>query len=192
LKVGANRFIFQNSSQPFVKEEFMVAFKRVTLLTLLLCPLFVALLLCEAGAENLALQPLPGGGPSQRYKLSAIIDLEHNQMVFFGGRDVPGCLNDAWRLDLSNLSWSQIQATGSIPAARQSHSAIYDPVNKRMIIFGGTNPYAIYNDLFSLDLNTDSWSMLSPSGPLPNPRWNQSAIFYPKDTSMIVFGGRDL
>jgi hypothetical protein len=136
----------------------MVAFKRVTLLTLLLCMFFVILLVCEAGAEQLALQPLPGGGPSQRWKHSAIYDSEHNQVVFFGGKGLVDCLNDVWELSLTDLSWSQIPTSGQIPIIRQSHSAIYDPVNKRMIVFGGTNPYNVFNDLYSLDLSTHVWT----------------------------------
>ena len=170
----------------------MVAFKRVTLLTLLLCMLFVILLVYEAGAEQLALQPLPGGGPSQRWKQSAIYDSEHNQVVFFGGQGLVDCLNDVWELSLTDLSWSQVSASGQVPVVRRCHSAIYDPVNKRMIVFGGANPYSVFNDLYSLDLSTHVWTQLSPGGSLPNVRWNHAAIYNPKDSSMVVFGGRQL
>ncbi len=170
----------------------MVTLRRVTSLTLLLYLLFAALLLCQAGAEQLALQQLPGAGPSQRWKHSAIFDSELNRVVFFGGKGSVDCLNDVWALSLNDLSWSQISTSGQVPTIRQSHSAIYDPVNKRMIVFGGTNPSSVFNDLYSLDLSTYVWTQLSPGGTLPNVRWNHTAIYNPTDSSMVVFAGRQL
>jgi hypothetical protein len=168
----------------------MVTIQKVTGIAFLLAISFFSLLQ-QAGAESMLLNPLPEGGPSARYKHTAIYDSEHNELVFFGGRDSVGFLNDVWKLNLNNLSWSNVTVTGNIPSVRQS-SAIYDPLNKRMIVFGGTNPDYVYNDLYALDLNTYTWSALSPAGPLPNPRWNHSAIYNPADSSMVIFGGRDV
>lgn len=162
-------------------------FKRAILIAVLL---FVFLPL-HAGAERLFLQPLPDG-PSQREDHSAIYDSEHNEAIFFGGRrSLDSSLNDVWKLSLSSLSWTQVLPTGNIPKGRHSHAAIYDPVNRRMLVFGGTNPYYVYNDLYSLDLNAYTWSKLSPGGTLPLPRWNHTAIYNPTDSSMVVFGGRN-
>ncbi len=160
--------------------------KRLILIAVLL--VFLPL---QAMAGNFSIQSLPDG-PSQRENHSAIYDSEHNEAVLFGGVDSVSCFNDVWKLSLSVLSWTQVSATGDIPLARQGHSAIYDPVNKRMIVFGGTNPNYVFNDLYSLDLNTNIWSQLSPAGTLPSPRWNHSAVYNPADSSMVIFGGRQL
>lgn len=170
----------------------MIVVKRVTRVIILLSLLLLLFaLFSQVGAERLLIQPLPDG-PSQREDHSAIYDSEHNEAIFFGGGGPDSCLNDVWRLRLSDLSWTQVSVTGNIPSARQGHSAIYDPVNRRMLIFAGANPYYIFNDLHSLDLNSYTWSELLPSGTLPSPRWNHSSVYNPTDSSMIIFGGRDM
>lgn len=90
-------------------------------------------------------------------------------MVFFGRKGLVDCSNDVWKLSLTDLSWGQaLVRSGQVPLVRQSHSAIYDPVNKRVMVFGGTNPSSVFNDLSSPDLNTYVWTQLSPGGILPS------------------------
>ncbi|HVP35810.1 MAG TPA: kelch repeat-containing protein [Terriglobales bacterium] len=163
--------------------------KKVFIMLVFAILLFVFFL--DAEARTLNFQPLPGG-PSARKGNTVIYDSEHNQAVFFGGQGTDSYPNDLWKLNLSDLSWSLVPTSGDIPLSRQGHTAIYDPVNKRMLIFAGTNPNYVFNDLYSLDLNTNIWTQLSPGGILPSPRWNHTAIYNPADSSMVIFGGRQL
>ena len=63
-------------------------------------------------------------------------------MVVFGGYDGTSRRNDVWALSLAgNPAWSALCPHGE-PAVRRvtRHTAIYDPVRDRMVVFGGAAP----------------------------------------------------
>ena len=128
-----------------------------------------------------------GAAPFARYGHSAIYDPTKQRVIIFGGF-TGGYANDLWQLDLSTQSWTQLLPSGSKPAARLEHTAIYDPINYRMIVFGGTSGTNL-NDLWQLDLNTLTWTQLAPTGILPSGRFGHTAIYDPTKQRMIIFGG---
>jgi hypothetical protein len=54
-------------------------------------------------------------------------------------------------------AWSQIFPAGVPPSGRAEHVAIYDPVGKRMVVFGGNDFSSSLNDVWAL-----AWS--GPAG----------------------------
>jgi len=162
------------------------------MLSRVLLTIVILLPAVDLGAQQLSLIPLPEG-PSARWNMATIKDLQHNDMVIFGG--VAGYVgprvNDLWKLDLDTYTWSEISASGSIPPPVHAPAAIYDPVNVRMLVFGGGTDQGILSDLYELDLNTYTWTILSTNGTPPSPRWDHVAIYNSQDQSMAVFGGRD-
>ena len=146
--------------------------------------------------ESWAVLNSTGTFPLERIDHSAIYDSKNNRMIIFGGKGNDGNYrNDIYSLDLTQTtpSWAQLNPTGTTPPARGKHTAIYDPVHQKMLIFGGTsslNP--VNNDLYSLDLATLVWSKLSPSGTGPSERTGHTAVYDPNTGTagaMIVFGG---
>lgn len=132
------------------------------------------------------LLPLPRSGHT------AIYDPVRDCMVIFGGAIGFERVNDAWALSLAGVeSWSVLQA-GSRPPARSDHSATYDPVRDRMIIFGGYDGASRSNDVWSLSLGTPSWSALTPMGVGPSPRSEHTATYDPIRDRLVVFGGNDI
>jgi hypothetical protein len=120
---------------------------------------------------------------------SAIYDPVRDRMVVFGGySDSP--LNDVWALSLAGTpAWTQLSPSGTPPEARGYHSAIYDPVRDRMVVFGGYSGFYL-NDVWALSLaGTPAWTQLSPSGTPPSARCFHSAIYDPVRDRMVVFGG---
>ena len=106
---------------------------------------------------------LPGGGspePDPRYSPSAIFDAPRHRMIVFGGSGPAGPKNDVWTLNLSGpATWSPIAPTGTPPAARLDHMAVFDPVRNRMLVFGGTDYTARFNDVWTLSLTgSPAWS----------------------------------
>jgi len=124
---------------------------------------------------------------------SAIYDQAGYRMVVFGGRDSSGDLNDVWTLSLGVVStWTKLSPVGVPPAAREGHSAMYDPIAARMIVFGGGSPSGVLNDVWALSLDAaPTWTKLSPAGGPPAAREGHSAIYEPALGSMVVFGGDD-
>jgi galactose oxidase-like protein/Big-like domain-containing protein len=131
-----------------------------------------------------------GSPPPQRYGHAAIYDPKRDRMVVFGGGD--GLRNDAWSLSLDGTpAWSEISPIGATPTARKFHSAIYDPVRDRMMVFGGFDGGA-RNDVWALPLaESPAWTELSPAGGPPPARYLFTAIYDLVRGRMVVFGGQD-
>jgi len=101
-------------------------------------------------------------------------------MIVFGGdTGAFSALNDAWALHLTpgSEAWTPLTPTGTPPDARALHFAVFDPLGKRMIVFGGRSSGILgttsYDDLYALNLpdtGTPSWELLSPSGIGPTAR----------------------
>ena len=129
--------------------------------------------------------------PSERVVPTAIYDPVRHSMVVFGGY-AGAFFDDVWSLPLagSQGDWSATSVSGSPPAARAGHTAIYDPVRDRMIVFGGGTNVSSFNDVWALSLaGSPVWSRLTPAGSLPAARWGHTAIYDPVRDRMIVFGG---
>ncbi|MFN3484015.1 MAG: kelch repeat-containing protein [Planctomycetota bacterium] len=94
----------------------------------------------------------PAGSPSPRYGAAGIFDATHGRLTLFGGDDGNIPLDNAlWILGPS--SWSTPAVSGILPVGRVGHSAVYDELNRRMVIFGGFDENLIpLNDAWALDL----------------------------------------
>ena len=133
--------------------------------------------------------------PSPRIMGSVAHDQAGNRMVLFGGGLAgynPYC-NDVWSLDLTMGSeeWTEITPSGTPPLPRGSVTPIIDPINNRLIIFGGEDGSVANNEVWSLDFNTLTWTELNPSGTLPATRFAYCAVYDQNAHRMIVFGGCD-
>ena len=70
------------------------------------------------------------------------------------------------------------------PAARAGASLTYDPVARRLLLFGGfavqSGVGAFFNDTWSYDLlGTGFWTQLLPGGSPPHQRWGHCAVYDP-------------
>jgi len=135
---------------------------------------------------------IPGSTPSPRYHHSAIYDPIRDRLLVFGGFGPSSLLNDVWALNLSGTpNWIQLSPSGGAPSPRAAHSAVYDPVHDRMVIFGGLGTgNLVHGDVWALSLGASSaWTALSPGGTPPVARSGHSAIYDPVIKRMIVYGG---
>jgi len=161
--------------------------------------------LCIMFAQVLAAQTWTAAGPVPRAYHSAVLDPTTNKMIVFGGLPGPAVthgtqnLNDVWRFNVAGKSWSQVTIKGA-PAPRFGHSAIYDSVNNRMIVFGGAEGRSspCENDVWVLTNasgrsggGTSAWTQLPITGNAPAPRTQHGAVYDPATNSMIVYGGQD-
>ena len=140
-----------------------------------------------------------GGPPLPRYAPGTVYNPASNRMTVFGGGDAAGVLDDLWVLTNANGSggpptWYQLAVSGGPPPARTFHTAVYDPLANRMIVFGGTTGPLALNDVWVLS-NADGlggypvWTQLNPSGGPPPPRAMHTATFDPTTNRMTIFGG---
>ena len=137
------------------------------------------------------LEPL-GSPPPPRAFHSAIYDPVQDRMLVFGGWNGTTRINDVWELVFSPaLTWRELAPTGGPPQGRNWHSAVFDPVAQRMLIFGGLDDMGQRRtDLWGLRLaGSPLWTQLVPAGTSPPGRYQHSAIVDPARNRMIVFGG---
>jgi hypothetical protein len=140
-----------------------------------------------------------GAPPPARHMHSAVYDPTSRAMIVFGGHVQSGGPfgNDVWVLTNAigpgTPVWTRLFPTGTPPAVREWHSAIYDGGSNRMVIFGGTasgdnNPWILEhaNGLGG----TPAWLKITPAAPAPSVRIGHSAVYDAGSNRMIVFGGQ--
>jgi len=129
----------------------------------------------------------PWPAQSGRVNHTTIYDPVRDRVIAFGGfTSESQRLNEVWALSLwPTLRWSKLETSGSGPWAMWGHSAIYDPVRDRMIVFSGREE----DGLWSLGLSDLVWSGPIAAGPAPGKRHDHSAIYDPVGDRMILFGG---
>jgi len=116
--------------------------------------------------------------------------------------------DDLWILTNANgltgtPTWLPQTPLGVAPPSRMGHSAVYDPIQNRMIVFGGTSitdfetqSYIRLDDLWELSnanglTEIPRWNQLLQDGTLPGPRTYHRAAFDSANQRMILLGGRD-
>ncbi len=157
----------------------------------------------------LAFVPLPPlSGPYGRENVAAIYDEANDRVLVHGGlagglTEPSGwwctAFDELWELSLSPAPrWSQIQVAGPAPCGRYAHAGLYDPVRKRVLLFGGTTNPRMYctigaglNDLWELSVEgTPAWREVAQSGDIPRPGIAGSA-FYDRARDRMLFVSQD-
>lgn len=74
-----------------------------------------------------------------RYGHSMVYDPENQQIILFGGYNLDEVknLDDMWEYDCKNDVWRELHITTK-PPARSGHEMVYDSINHKFILFGGT------------------------------------------------------
>ncbi len=162
-------------------------------------PLVVLLFASVSFADTYSTLSPTGTAPSPRFGHSVVIQPSAGRLILFGGGDVdpatqlPRPTNEVHALSLSAgaESWSQL-SPGAGPSARMFHSAVYDSLANRLLVFGGLEAgLTTTNDLWELDLTpgSGSWRLMAPTGIKPPARFVHAAAFLPTTNQMVVFGG---
>jgi len=136
-----------------------------------------------------------GQTPVGRADHSAIYDPVRERMIVFGGREGSNArlLADVWAFSLAGApAWTPLAPGAVAPGKRSSHTAIYDPLRDRMIVFGGYDDALVYhNDTWAYDLGGGGWQRLDPAGTPPTPTVEHCAVYDPVRDRMLVIGGFD-
>ena len=118
-----------------------------------------------AASDAQALSWGPRTAPDSLTDHTMIYDPPRDRLVVFGGRSGSTFSNKTWVYSFSGCEgWQALQTFGVPPDARRDHTAIYDPVADRMLIFGGDTGVQ-KNDVWQLSLGpAPTWTQLNPSG----------------------------
>ena len=107
-------------------------------------------------------------------------------LLLFGGYNRTSVFNDSWAFR-GNLApfWSQL-APLTHPAARFGARAAYDPYNGYVVLTGGNNTTAAFNDTWGFIAG--NWTQFAP--PLSPPARSDAALAFDRGDKYIVqFGG---
>ena len=104
-------------------------------------------------------------GPGQTDGAVMAYDAARARVVLYKGGST------VWELNVN--SWAQVTPTGTLPPSRSGTALAYDPVNSKLLMFGGrASPSTSLNDTWLWD--GSSWTQLFPSGALPSARYGHS------------------
>ncbi len=125
--------------------------------------------------------------PSPRIDAPLVYDPVARRLYIFGGRG-SGLRNDLWAYSLNQAGWVELSPAGGPPDARLGHTMVFDPVRRRLVVFGG-QAAGFFNDVWVYDIAANSWTLLEPNGAAPNRRYGHSVIFdAPRDRMVISHG----
>lgn len=121
--------------------------------------------------------PAAGTGPIPRYGHVAAYDPDRDAMIVVGGwAPNVGLLDDAWLLRLSGtVRWEAVTVAGPRPAPRDFSAAVWDPVERRLLMHGGNSTEAAFSDTWALVLSSEAVAAppleprLALLGAWPNP-----------------------
>ena len=138
-----------------------------------------------------------GSIPSERVFQAMAYDSDTKRIILFGGlsylADTSSCLDDTWIYDPAGDTWTELYPAGPVPSARASHTMVYDPITKRVILFGGASDLsgtvASPDSTWAYDPSKNTWIELKPSGPAPSARLGHVMAYDSTMALMIVFGG---
>jgi N-acetylneuraminic acid mutarotase len=141
----------------------------------------------------------PAYSPTPTIINSVVYDSESDRIILFGGAIDSmgnlGLLNETWSYDLDTNSWARMTPNAG-PSERYGISAVYDPVSDLVITFGGVGfSYGgaepipvIFDDMWTYDLNTDTWSMVNQLTK-PTERALGAMAIDPSSRIIVLYGG---
>lgn len=140
-------------------------------------------------AQQLTWRELPanGGAPSGRVDGAIAYDERDRRIYMFGGRDTR-TQNDLWVYAVEAGQWTQLQPSGTPPAARFGHTLLFDGARRRVILFGG-QAGGFFSDTWAYDVERNSWQLIAPGGSGPNERYGHSAVLDAARNRMIISHG---
>ncbi|NHI88522.1 MAG: hypothetical protein EAX87_03305, partial [Candidatus Thorarchaeota archaeon] len=137
----------------------------------------------------------PALSPGNRTGSPLVYDIESDRMVIFSGwQKVHAdavCYNDTWTYDYNSNTWTNM-SPAVLPPGRTGHAMAYSQEDDRIVMFGGETGWGINEetlvaDTWIYDLNTNTWTNMSPPTN-PTPR-TFSSMGYDNETDIFVLYG---
>jgi hypothetical protein len=131
--------------------------------------------------------------PRPRYGQSAALDRQGRVFISHGFSD-QGRFDDTWVFDPTTARWSNITPTaGPRPLKRCLHEIVYAAAGDRMFLYGGCSSGfgpCPQGDLWTFDLQAQTWTEIKFSGMAPDARSNPSLAFDAARGALFLFGGK--
>ncbi|WP_425617222.1 kelch repeat-containing protein [Anatilimnocola sp. NA78] len=136
----------------------------------------------------------PANNPEQEHGgillwSSLCYDREHKQFVLFGGGNVETSRGDpgTWVYSPAENKWEELKLQQQ-PPQRANSQLVYDPVAKKVVLFGGDQLSQLVADTWTFDLGQRQWEQLKPDRS-PSPRAGHALVWLPKAKRVALIGG---
>ena len=127
----------------------------------------------------------PSSAPSRRYGANMVYDEESDLIVLFGGRFDGSTFGDTWTFDVNSNTWKNM-SPATAPEARRYYFMTYDSKSDLVILFGGYSGGQQFDDTWTYDVDTNTWTEMSPTGP----RRSDGVMAYDEESELtVLFGG---
>jgi hypothetical protein len=114
----------------------------------------------------------------------------HNQrFVLFGGGNVQTPRGDpaTWTYTPATNTWEQLRP-GRQPPQRANSRLVYDPVARKVVLFGGDQLDQLLADTWVLDVVRGTWEEQKPKVS-PAPRAGHALLWLPRARKILLLGG---
>ena len=132
----------------------------------------------------------PVTSPSPRWGHVMSYDSQSDRIIVFGGETTPNVYeysSETWAYDFNTNEWRN--TTPPIgPSARRDPAMAYDSESDRVVLFGGYTPSENLEDMWTYDVDTNTWTEMVPEG-RPSARWGHAMVYDAESDRVILFGG---
>lgn len=114
----------------------------------------------------------------------------HNQQFFlFGGGNIQTERGDpgTWTYSPARNTWKPLPLDQQ-PLPRANSRLCYDPVNKKVVLFGGDRLDQLVADTWTFDVVTQKWEQKKPARS-PAPRAGHALLWLPRAQKVLLLGG---
>ncbi len=120
---------------------------------------------------------------------SMCYDQHKKRFILFGGGNIQTERGDAgtWTYTPSTNTWKQLQLDKQ-PPPRANSRLVYDPIAKKVVLFGGDQLDRLIADTWTFDVVTGKWEERKPSR-CPSPRAGHALLWLPKSKKVLLLGG---
>jgi len=130
------------------------------------------------------------GGPEARSNAVLVYTPAEDALYLHGGRTDGAARTDLWRYDLGTADWAEVNPGGDVPEVRYSHTAIWDEVRDRLVVFSGqAGPGRFLSDVWAYDAATNTWIELAPNRAGPENRYGSCAGYDPVGDRFLISHG---
>lgn len=130
-----------------------------------------------------------GKKPQGRYEHSAVWDDTQQRMLVFGGASESGKLGDLWSFVPNTGTWTKLTPAGLSPAPRFGQGGAWDPLRRRMLMYGGEHDAGFFGDLWAFNSDSGAWTDLHPTGNGPPPLQHPVLVYDTSHDQLIVYSG---
>jgi hypothetical protein len=111
-----------------------------------------------------------------------------NEFLLFGG--CYPCSAAVWAFHAATSSWSSVATGGTAPGPRMNAVWTFDPVQRVVVVFGGTNGTGALNDTFLFAPSSSQWTAAySPASPPARARTAADYLSAPGNETLLMTGG---